>query len=103
VDDLVDGLVRLMASEPEFTGPVNLGNPTEISIGALAEQIVAMTGTGSSIVYRPALQDDPTQRCPDISLAGKHLDWRPTIELEKGLQETIAYFEKLHSNNQITN
>jgi len=102
VDDLVDGLIRLMASEPEFTGPVNLGNPTEISIGALAEQIVAMTGTGSSIVYRPALQDDPTQRCPDISLAGRHLDWRPTIELEKGLQETIAYFEKLHSSNQLT-
>ena len=98
VDDLVDGLIRLAASDPEFAGPVNLGNPNEISIRAFAERIVALTGTGSSIVYRPAPQDDPTQRCPDISLAGDRLGWSPGVDLEQGLRRTIAYFEKELSN-----
>ena len=98
VDDLVDGLVRLMASEPEFTGPVNLGNPNEITIRELAEQIVSLTGARSSIVYKPAPQDDPTQRCPDISLAGERLGWAPGVGLEEGLKHTLAYFEKLLSS-----
>jgi UDP-glucuronate decarboxylase len=98
VDDLIDGLVRLAASEPEFIGPVNLGNPNELSIRALAERIVALTGSGSSIVYKPAPRDDPTQRCPDIALAGEHLGWSPDVDLEKGLKRTIAYFEKQLSN-----
>jgi UDP-glucuronate decarboxylase len=99
VDDLIDGLVRLMASEPAFTGPVNLGNPNEISIATLAEQIVAMTGARSPIVYRPAPQDDPTQRCPDIALASEQLGWVPSIGLETGLRQTVAHFEKILSNS----
>jgi UDP-glucuronate decarboxylase len=102
VDDLVEALVRLMASEPEFTGPVNLGNPNEISIRALAEQIVAITGSRSAIVNRPASRDDPVQRCPDITLAGERLGWAPSIALEQGLQQTVAYFEKLLSSQDIT-
>jgi UDP-glucuronate decarboxylase len=95
VDDLVDGLVLLMASEAGFTGPLNLGNPGEITIGALAEQIVSMTGARSTIDYQPAPRDDPRRRCPDISLAGERLDWAPRVGLEEGLQHTMAYFEKL--------
>jgi len=97
VDDLVEALDRLMASEPEFTGPVNLGNPNEISIRALAEQIVAITGSRSAIVNRPASRDDPAQRCPDIALAGERLGWAPSIALDQGLRQTVAYFEKLLS------
>jgi UDP-glucuronate decarboxylase len=99
VGDLVDGLVRLMASEPDFTGPVNLGNPNEITIRELAERIVSSTGARSPIVYKPAPQDDPTQRCPDISLAGARLGWVPGIGLEEGLKHTVAYFEKLLSEH----
>jgi UDP-glucuronate decarboxylase len=98
VDDLIDGLVRLMASEAGFTGPLNLGNPNEITIGALAEQIVTMTGARSSIDYQLAPQDDPTQRCPDISLAAERIDWAPRIGLEEGLKHTMAYFENLLLN-----
>jgi UDP-glucuronate decarboxylase len=94
VDDLVDGLVRLMASEAGFTGPLNLGNPSEITIGALAEQIVSMTGARSAIDYQPAPRDDPSRRCPDITLAGEQLDWAPRVGLEEGLKHTVAYFEK---------
>jgi len=94
VDDLVDGLVLMMASEAGFTGPLNLGNPGEISIGALAEQIVSMTGARSIIDYQPAPLDDPSRRCPDISLAGEQLDWAPRVGLEEGLKQTVAYFEK---------
>ena len=97
MDDLVDGLLRLMASEPDFTGPVNLGNPNEITIGELAEQVVAITGAASSIVYQPAPRDDPVQRCPDISLAVERLGWSPRVELDEGLKKTVAYFEKLLS------
>lgn len=94
VDDLIDGLMRLMASEPALTGPVNLGNPTEISIRELAERIVSLTGSGSRVEYKPMPQDDPTQRCPDISLAGAKLGWSPAVDLDDGLRQTVAYFEK---------
>ena len=94
VDDLLDGLIKLMSTPDTFTGPVNLGNPTEFTIKALAEMIIKMTGSKSKIVYLPLPQDDPKQRKPDISLAIKELKWKPTIALEKGLEKTIQYFEK---------
>jgi UDP-glucuronate decarboxylase len=100
VDDLVDGLLRLMNTPDDLTGPINLGNPREIAIGDLAALIVAMTGSGSRIVYRPLPEDDPVQRCPDISLAREHLGWRPTVALEEGLQRTIEYFEQLLTARQ---
>ncbi len=94
VDDLVDGLVRLMASSDEVTGPINLGNPREMTIGELAEKTVAMVGSGSSVEYRPLPADDPTQRCPDISLARAKLGWAPKVALEDGLARTIDYFRR---------
>ena len=99
VDDLVDGLVRMMESAPDFTGPVNLGNPNEITIHELAEQILSITGARSSLVYKPTPQDDPVQRCPDISIAGDRLGWVPGIGLEKGLKKTVAYFETILSKS----
>ncbi|MDD9876190.1 MAG: SDR family oxidoreductase [Magnetovibrio sp.] len=95
VDDLVDGLIRLMESDEAVTGPVNLGNPGEFTIKQLAEQVIAETGTGSEVVYRPLPEDDPLQRCPDISLAKEKLDWSPGIPLADGLKKTIAYFRDL--------
>ena len=95
VDDLVDGLVRLMDTPDEFTGPVNLGNPTEFTIRELAERVVALTGSRSTIEYKPLPADDPRQRQPDISLAEATLGWRPTVALDDGLKLTIAYFDKL--------
>jgi UDP-glucuronate decarboxylase len=92
VSDLVDGLVRLMRTDDEVTGPVNLGNPNELTIGELATTIVAMTQSLSNIVYRPLPTDDPQQRCPDISAAIRILDWRPTTGLGEGLRQTIDYF-----------
>ena len=94
VDDLVDGLIRLMESEEDVTGPINLGNPGEFSIKELAEKVVAMTGSGSKIVYEPLPQDDPTQRQPDITQAMEKLDWEPKIALDEGLPRTIEYFHK---------
>ncbi|WP_316976072.1 UDP-glucuronic acid decarboxylase family protein [Shumkonia mesophila] len=94
VDDLVDGLVRLMAAPDEVTGPLNLGNPREMTIGQLAETVVAMVGSGSSVQYRPLPADDPTQRCPDISLAKEKLGWTPKVALEDGLARTIDYFRR---------
>lgn len=91
VDDMVDGLIRLMEKE-DFTGPVNLGNPDERTIADIAELIVEMTGSKSQIVYRSLPQDDPVRRCPDITLASRELDWQPTIPLEQGLEQTITYF-----------
>jgi UDP-glucuronate decarboxylase len=99
VDDLVEGMMRLMASEPELTGPVNLGNPNELTIKELAERIVALTGSRSSIVYEPAPVDDPTQRQPDISLATGRLGWEPRVPLEEGLARTVEYFDKSLSNS----
>ena len=92
VDDLVDGLLRMMATDDEFVGPVNLGNPTEFTILQLAELIVSMTGSKSEIVRKPLPADDPRRRKPDISLARRALDWEPTTPLERGLERTIAYF-----------
>lgn len=93
VDDLVDGLIRLMESDPEVTGPVNLGNPTEFSIKQLAEKVITLVGSGSSIVYEPLPQDDPTQRKPDIGKATDLLGWIPRIQLDQGLAATIKYFQ----------
>lgn len=95
VDDLIEGFVRLMDSPDDVTGPINLGNPVEFTIRELAEKVIALTGSKSALVYKPLPSDDPTQRCPDITLAGKTLDWAPTIQLEDGLKKTIAYFENL--------
>jgi len=89
VDDLVEGLLRLMATGPEVVGPLNLGNPTEISMLQLAERIKVMTGSASQIVYLPLPEDDPVQRQPDISLAEALLKWRPRCDLATGLQKTI--------------
>lgn len=92
VDDLVEGMIRLMATGPEVTGPINIGNPGEFTMLELAEQVVRLTSSKSTIVHRPLPQDDPRQRRPDISLAKKVLDWEPTVNLESGLQRTIDYF-----------
>ncbi len=96
VDDLVEGFIRLMATGDEVTGPINLGNPGEFTIKALAEMVVAQTGSKSKITYQPLPSDDPKQRQPDISKARALLDdWQPTIALEQGLARTIAYFDGL--------
>lgn len=92
VDDLVEGLIGLMNSEATITGPVNLGNPNEFTIGELADKVLAQTGSGSKIELKPLPEDDPQQRQPDITLATKLLDWRPKIDLEAGLDTTIEYF-----------
>jgi UDP-glucuronate decarboxylase len=95
VDDLIEGFIRLMATDDDFTGPVNLGNPREFTIKELAETVLALTGSRSEIVYRPLPADDPKQRQPDISLANAKLNWAPNVQLEQGLNQTIAYFDKL--------
>lgn len=95
VDDLVEGLVRLMDADASFAGPVNLGNPQEISIRALAETIIDLTGSASEIVEKPLPADDPQQRRPDIGLARKRLNWEPTTPVRLGLERTIAYFDKI--------
>jgi UDP-glucuronate decarboxylase len=94
VDDLVDGLIRLMESDEEVTGPINLGNPGEFSIKELAERVVTMTDSNSKIVHEPLPQDDPAQRQPDISRARKSLGWEPIVALDEGLPRTIEYFRK---------
>jgi UDP-glucuronate decarboxylase len=98
VDDLVDGLIRLMRSPADFIGPVNLGNPGEYTIGQLAEEVLRLTGSRSKLTFRPLPSDDPVRRCPDISLAKTRLDWKPTVPLEDGLKKTIAYFRALLSD-----
>ncbi len=98
VDDLIEGFVRLMATEDEFIGPVNIGNPGEFTILQLAEKVIELTASRSKIVYIPLPSDDPMQRKPDISLAKEKLNWQPTICLEEGLRKTIAYFDALLSN-----
>jgi UDP-glucuronate decarboxylase len=95
VDDMIDGLVRLMAAPDEVTGPVNLGNPQEVAIGDLARKVIAMTGSKSELVYLALPEDDPLRRCPDISLARERLDWAPRVSLDSGLENTIAYFKTL--------
>lgn len=94
VDDLIDGLLRLMDSADAFTGPVNMGNPQEIAVGMLAEKILTLTGSRSKLSYKPAVADDPQQRRPDITLAQKNLGWQPHTSLDDGLRETIRYFQR---------
>jgi len=94
VDDLIEGLLRLMDTGPDENGPINLGNPHELTIAAIAETIIELTGSRSPIVSRPLPPDDPRQRQPDITLARARLDdWEPVIGIEDGLRRTIAYFE----------
>ncbi|MDH4096422.1 MAG: SDR family oxidoreductase [Betaproteobacteria bacterium] len=95
VDDLVDGLIRLMATPVEETGPVNLGNPHEHTILELAKKVIAMTGSRSKIEYRPLPSDDPLQRRPDVGKARAVLGWAPTTSIDRGLEKTIAYFSSL--------
>jgi UDP-glucuronate decarboxylase len=92
VDDLISGLMKLMASADEFTGPVNIGNPIEVSVADLAKKIIAMTGSRSKVIHLPLPGDDPKQRRPDISLAASALGWKPVVGLEDGLTRTIEYF-----------
>jgi UDP-glucuronate decarboxylase len=94
VSDMVEGLVRMMKCD-HFTGPVNLGNPREFSIAQLAELVLQITRSESEIVYRPLPEDDPIQRCPDITLAKKNLDWEPVVPLREGLEKTIEYFRQV--------
>ena len=95
VTDMVDGLIKLMHSRDEFTGPVNLGNPVEFTINELAQQVIELTGSRSRIVFKPLPQDDPKQRCPDIELARTELSWEPRVQLEEGLRYTVEYFNRL--------
>ncbi|WWR15519.1 UDP-glucuronic acid decarboxylase family protein [Lachnospiraceae bacterium JLR.KK008] len=95
VDDLIEGMVRLMASPDQFTGPCNIGNPGEFTILQLAEKVIQLTGSQSQIVYRPLPSDDPLQRKPVIDLAKTHLDWEPHIALDEGLKKTIEYFKRV--------
>lgn len=95
VDDMIDGMVRLMNSRNGLTGPINMGNPSEFTMLELANKTLSHTGSRSKIVFRPLPQDDPKQRQPDISLARNELDWEPRVGLDDGLRETIAYFRRL--------
>ncbi len=103
VDDLTEGIIRLMNTPDPFTGPVNIGNPGEFTILELAEKIIRLTGSRSKIIFMPAIEDDPQQRRPDISLAKKHLDWQPKVSLDEGLEKTIAFFEQriCHPSNRV--
>ena len=95
IDDLVNGMIRMMGTGDDFIGPINLGNPNEFTIHDLAKLVLKLTHSKANIVFRPLPSDDPTQRKPDITLARKTLNWEPTIELEDGLKETIAYFKTI--------
>lgn len=97
VDDLVDGLIRLMDSDPSITGPINIGNPGEFTVRELADLVIALTGSSSELEFHPLPSDDPARRRPDISKATTQLGWSPTIELESGLRRTIEYFDGLLS------
>jgi UDP-glucuronate decarboxylase len=95
VDDLLEGMTRLMNSREDFTGPVNIGNPNEFTMLELAEKVIRLTGSKSKIIFMPLPADDPTQRQPDISLAKKELGWEPKIMLDEGLVKTIDYFKSI--------
>ncbi|MDR3281198.1 MAG: SDR family oxidoreductase [Synergistaceae bacterium] len=95
VDDLIDGMIKLMESDANFTGPVNVGNPDEFTILELARKVISMTESGSKMVFKPLPQDDPLQRRPDIGLAEKMLKWKPETKLDEGLGKTIAYFKTM--------
>jgi UDP-glucuronate decarboxylase len=100
VDDLIDGLIKLMALSPSVTGPINLGNPQEYSIVDLAALIIDLTGSRSRIIHEPLPIDDPQQRCPDISRAERELKWSPTVPLKEGLNRTIDYFDAVIKREQ---
>jgi UDP-glucuronate decarboxylase len=92
VDDLIEAMVRVMTTPDDFTGPINIGNPTEFTIRQLAEEVIRLTGSRSRLVFKPLPSDDPKQRQPNIALAKKALGWSPTVELSSGLEKTISYF-----------
>ena len=92
---MIDGLIRMMDTPGDFTGPVNLGNPAEVTMRELADLVIEQTGSNSQLTHDPLPADDPTQRRPDISLAKQKLSWEPTVPLAEGLRRTIDYFEKL--------
>ncbi|MFK5856507.1 MAG: GDP-mannose 4,6-dehydratase, partial [Bacteroidota bacterium] len=95
VDDLIEGMLKMMATGDDFTGPVNIGNPGEFTMLELAEKILKLVGSKSKIIFEPLPSDDPMQRQPDISLAKRKLNWEPKVSLEDGLKPTIAFFDKL--------
>jgi UDP-glucuronate decarboxylase len=99
VDDLINGLIKLMDSDDDFTGPVNLGSSHEISISELAEKIITLTKSKSKIVYKALPEDDPVKRCPCLDIAKQKLQWEPNVSLNKGLSKTIAYFKQIMSEN----
>jgi UDP-glucuronate decarboxylase len=99
VDDLVEGITRLMASNDSFLGPVNLGNPIEMTVRELAEQVVEMTGSRSRQIFKPLPVDDPKQRRPDITLARQKLNWTPKVPLSDGIEHTVAYFRSVLAGN----
>ena len=98
-DDLVEGFIRLMATDDSVYKPVNLGNPNEFTIKQLAEKVIELTGASSKLIFAPLPEDDPLQRQPDITRAKKLLDWKPTIELDEGLQRTIEYFKSINTDD----
>ena len=100
IDDLIDGMIKMMDSGEKFVGPVNLGNPDELTILDLAKQIIELTHSKSKIIYKAFLDDDPKQRQPNINLAKKELKWEPKIHFEEGIKKTIDYFERLLSNEK---
>ena len=102
VDDLIDGMVHMMAMPDDVTGPINLGNPMEMTVLELAERVIRLTGSKSGIIRKPLPIDDPMQRCPDIALARKTLGWEPKVPLDEGLRKTIDYFDTLLSRQQRT-
>ena len=95
VDDLVEGMVRMMDTEDKFIGPINIGNPNEFTIKELAEKVIELTGAKSKFIYKPLPEDDPKQRQPDITLAKEKLNWQPSVHLEEGLIKTIDYFKSI--------
>ena len=99
VDDLVEGILRFMATDKGFTGPMNLGNPSEYSILEIAEIIINLVGSTSKIIFESLPEDDPKQRQPDITLAKSKIDWEPKTDLKDGLEKTIHYFDQILSNN----
>lgn len=95
IDDLIDGIIKMMQTPESFIGPINIGNPNEFTILKLAEKVIELTKSKSKLIYKHLPSDDPMQRCPDISLAKKELNWEPSIQLEEGLISTINYFKKV--------
>lgn len=102
VDDLIEAMIRMMATGPETTGPINIGNPNEFTIRQLAEIVLDVTGSSSTLVHRPLPPDDPRQRCPDITKAREVLNWEPTVALRQGIEKTAAYFERLLAEQAVS-